>query len=798
LLKESSEIVAKSSEALGLYEEAYQYYVVFKTMNDSIFNESNLKKITGLEYQYKYEKEKQALKLEQQKKNAVMAEEVKRQKVVRNYLIIGFVLMALLVLMVLTLFFQKRKANLTLVSQQKQIEYANDELKQTIEELNQINEELNTSLYVIGEQKEEIEQKEHRLDTILQNMEDGFGITDFDENFTFSNTKACEIFNVVNGELIGKNLREFLDDKEWDRVRDESEKRKLNLHSSYDINIKTKNQKEKTLIVSTAPDYNEKGKIIGTIATFVDITERIKEKEQLETLNTQLNKYFSVIEQSPVVIVFADIAGNIEYVNPQFTKKTGYTSNEVVGNSISLLKSGLTPVKTYTQMWKTILSGNIWKGEFINKSKNGDIFVEKTIISPIKDDAGKIINYTALKEDVTELKKAEQALKNSQEKYKAILTNMDDVFYQTDINQNLVLISPSALKYTNFKSVSEMIGKNVPQIFYYKPNDRVKLIKALQENKGSVTNYEVILKNKDNTAIPFETNSHFVYDNEGNPVGVEGILRNITEQKEAEKKLELQKEQIEAAHKDITDSIIYAKTIQDALFTSKELIDLYLDNYFILHKPKEQVGGDFYYLNKIGKRIIIAIADCTGHGVPGAFITMLGITYLHEISKLKKINNPGEALNFLRERFKRTFGEFGSENNNGLDIALCSINTETNILQYAGAYNPLIIIRNNELIEYKATRNPVGFYLKEVDFKNHKIQLYDNDIIYLYSDGYQDQVGGRNNKKFLSKKYKKMLFDIHKHSMKEQKKILLNTHEEWKGKNEQTDDILIFGMKFNE
>jgi len=150
-------------------------------------------------------------------------------------------------------------------------------------------------------------------------------------------------------------------------------------------------------------------------------------------------------------------------------------------------------------------------------------------------------------------------------------------------------------------------------------------------------------------------------------------------------KIEEQYKQIEISHKNITDSIDYAKTIQDALLTRKKLIDSYLDNYFLLYKPKEHIGGDFYYFNKIDKYIIFAAADCTGHSVPGAFITILGITYLHEIVKLKEIDNPGKALNLLRERFKRTFIEFGTENNNGLDIALCEINTETNVLQYAGA-----------------------------------------------------------------------------------------------------------------
>ena len=259
----------------------------------------------------------------------------------------------------------------------------------------------------------------------------------------------------------------------------------------------------------------------------------------------------------------------------------------------------------------------------------------------------------------------------------------------------------------------------------------------------------------------------------------------------------VQKKRVEHAHKHITDSINYAKTIQQALLTTRELIDSYLDDYFILFKPKEQVSGDFYYLNKIENQIIIIAADCTGHGVPGAFLTMLGITYLHEIVRRKDAENPGEALDILRQRFKRTFRTFGSENKNGLDIAFCTINLKTNLLQYAGANSPLIIIRKNELIEYKATRNPIGFYPKEKKFENNLIKLQKNDILYLFSDGFHDQFGGKHNMKFMKRKFKNLLHKIHKLPMKQQRTQLIEAYKKWKHKNQQTDDILIIGIRLN-
>ena len=162
--------------------------------------------------------------------------------------------------------------------------------------------------------------------------------------------------------------------------------------------------------------------------------------------------------------------------------------------------------------------------------------------------------------------------------------------------------------------------------------------------------------------------------------------------------------------------------------------------------------------------------------------------------KDKEADTVGGVLNILRERFKDIFRSFGTDNNNGLDIALCAIDTETNILQYAGANNPLIIIREGELIEYKATKNPIGFFPIENDFETTEIQLQNNDMIYIYSDGFQDQIN--NNGTFKSKRFKKLLLEIHSYLTKEQYEILNEIHKKWKGSNPQTDDITVMGIRY--
>ena len=256
------------------------------------------------------------------------------------------------------------------------------------------------------------------------------------------------------------------------------------------------------------------------------------------------------------------------------------------------------------------------------------------------------------------------------------------------------------------------------------------------------------------------------------------------------------KNRIIGQHKNITDSINYAKNIQSAMLTNNKIISTYFaGGHFILFKPKETVSGDFYYVNKVDDNLIFSVADCTGHGVPGGFITILGITYLHDIIRRTETDTPGEVLNILRLRIKEIFKTFGNDNNNGLDIAFCAVNTKTNVLQYAGAYNPLWIIRNSELIEIKATRNPIGFYPKEKPFKNNEIQLQNNDKIYIFTDGYQDQFG-TNNKKFTSKRFKQLIISVSHLPMPEQNDILLNTLKDWQGDTDQIDDITVMGIEW--
>lgn len=276
------------------------------------------------------------------------------------------------------------------------------------------------------------------------------------------------------------------------------------------------------------------------------------------------------------------------------------------------------------------------------------------------------------------------------------------------------------------------------------------------------------------------------------------VLRSYQRKKKDNELLELQNAEIEKQKEEITDSIRYAKRIQNAILPSTDLAEEILPEHFILFRPRDIVSGDYYWMNKVENKVIMVAADCTGHGVPGAFMSMLGVSFLNEIVNKNKVYEPQLILNHLRAAVKKTLGQTGKdgEAKDGMDIALCVLNTDTNILEYAGAYNPLYLYRDGELMETKADKMPIGIYIREKEsFTKHEIQLQKGDTFYIFSDGFADQFGGPDGGKFKSKPFKRLLSEIQTMNMAEQLARLNRIFDDWRGEIDQIDDVIIMGIR---
>ncbi len=276
------------------------------------------------------------------------------------------------------------------------------------------------------------------------------------------------------------------------------------------------------------------------------------------------------------------------------------------------------------------------------------------------------------------------------------------------------------------------------------------------------------------------------------------VLERTEEIARQKGEIEKQKDEISHQKQEMTDSIAYGKRIQSAILPPKDTLREIMPEFFIYYKPRDIVSGDFYWVSEKDNKVIIAVADCTGHGVPGAFMSILGNSLLDEIRNNYKITTASTILNRLRRNLKVALHQTGRdyETKDGMDMSLCIFDKKSYLLQFAGAYNPLYIIRDGELRIINGDKMPIGIhYQKETPFTNHKIRLKSQDSIYLFTDGYTDQFGGPEDKKYKIIRFRNLLLKIHRKLMHQQKKIIARELNEWMGNNDQVDDILIMGLR---
>lgn len=256
---------------------------------------------------------------------------------------------------------------------------------------------------------------------------------------------------------------------------------------------------------------------------------------------------------------------------------------------------------------------------------------------------------------------------------------------------------------------------------------------------------------------------------------------------------------LEQAYKEIKDSITYAKRIQESILPADEIIFNVFENSFVFYKPKDIVCGDFYWFSHRGDEVIFAAVDCTGHGVPGALMTVIGNSLLNQIVNFSGVTDPSKILTQLDKKLLETFQQHGAiSTNDGMDAAVCRYKLSKKEITFSGAKRPLFLFKNHELIEIKGNKSPIGSYLHEYDklFTDHKMTVNSNDTIYIFSDGFQDQFGGHDGKKFMVGRFRDLLKEIQPLTMKEQANRLEKEIQNWQGRFEQTDDMLLMGVRF--
>jgi serine phosphatase RsbU (regulator of sigma subunit) len=280
------------------------------------------------------------------------------------------------------------------------------------------------------------------------------------------------------------------------------------------------------------------------------------------------------------------------------------------------------------------------------------------------------------------------------------------------------------------------------------------------------------------------------------------VIERTEEVVRQKEEIEVQNKKLEILYKHVTDSIRYAKRLQDAILPPPAVVNRLLPDSFILFKPKDIVSGDFYWMYEKAGKIIIAAVDCTGHGVPGAFMSIVGNNMLKQIMRERELHEAGAILDRLNKLAGKNINQNADDSavRDGMDLSLCVLDPATRKLEMAGANNPMYLFRKGALLEFKADKMPIGYIDDSTQVKNfttHTVQLEPGDTIYLFSDGYADQFGGPRGKKFMIGQFRNLLKQIHNKPMAEQKRLMDNTIEQWRGNLEQVDDILVMGFRVN-
>jgi len=387
-------------------------------------------------------------------------------------------------------------------------------------------------------------------------------------------------------------------------------------------------------------------------------------------------------------------------------------------------------------------------------------------------------------------------------KYKSLVENLNNIIFTTDLDFKFYYISPSFKSYFE-EDYTEYIGKSVVSIAHEESTDEVSIY--LENYKSDIESNKIEFKTKFTKCPWIEIQFQKILEND-KIVGFQGIVSNITERKYVEHEIYEANRKILFQQESITDSLHYAEKIQHAVLPREAYIKKCFTQHFVLYKAKDIVSGDFYWITRKAATIMLAVADCTGHGVPGAFMSMLGISFLNDILRKSMKHfftgnlTASDMLEQLRKSIKKALKQTSTDSltKDGMDMSFIIVDLDTKYLQFSGAFNPLILIRNKEITKIKGDRNPIGIHLNEMPFTNHEMQLEEGDCLYMFSDGYIDQFGGPKNKKFLAKRFEQLLLEIHEKPMPEQKNILDETLIDWMGDNEQVDDICVFGCRIEE
>ncbi|WP_053337322.1 PAS domain S-box protein [Microscilla marina] len=712
------------------------------------------------------------------------------------------------------------------ITERKKLELQNTRHLQKIEQsqrvLKENNEELEAMQEVMIHKEKELSSNLAAIDSTISAIE-----FDMDGKIIKANQLFLNLMGYTQNEIKDQHHQIFTEEAHTQSQEYADFWNILRQGKSHSAEFKhiSKHGNEVWLRATYTPVKDAKGELYKVKKLAMDVTEE-------KMLRQKNSNQLKAIDRSTAVAEF-DLTGNILYANEMFLDLMGYTSDELQGKHhrifIENAYAGTTECENF---WPTLQGGQFIEGEFWRINKNGDSIWIKGSYTPVLDLNGKPYKVVKYGYDITYQKKLEDKLKDQILKlndYKFALDSAAIVAI-TDVKGKITYVNDKFCKKSKY-SREELIGQNhrILNSGYHSK----EFIKHLWNTiaKGQVWRSEIKNKAKDGEFYWVDTTIIPFLDNDGKPYMYLAIRFDISNSKKLEEELKnrgyeleqernrvkvindelaAQNELVADKNKSITDSIEYALRIQEAILPIMSQIKAELPNSFILFKPRDIVSGDFYWFANVRihsdthpetmiQKSIIAAIDCTGHGVPGAFMSMIGNQLMNDIVISKKVTSPDKILNQLNKKVRQVLKQDELDNQDGMDMNLCVIDKTNQLLEFAGAKNAMIYIHNGEVQEVKADRTSIGGF-QSPDFKTFSKKTIplipeDDQVFYLCSDGFQDQMGGPNERKFMRSSLRKLLVEIHTQPMHDQQQAINQVFNNWLSSIEQLDDVLVIGFR---
>ena len=616
-------------------------------------------------------------------------------------------------------------------------------------------------------------------------------------------------------EVVGMNVLDLFATQSHEKIKDVvmgflTKRVLLEPGTHYRGTFKFKHKNGKIFDVETMARFlrDENDNFTDCLAVVRDISYMVAYENKLRSNN---NLFKTLIDNLPAKIYLKGKNLKYQVVNKQYANTLGFDIKDIIGKTD--IELGASYANEYTKLDEEVitkLEPVIDYEKQILDDEDGNYWTSTSKV-PYYNEENKLEGIIGIVQDITKRKRNESMMNERTRQFENTIKTLTDVYIKTDLDGVIIQVSPSVCQFYGCQDVTDIIGKIAFDVLQPEVVDEIRN-KLLSFGELKAFNFKFTnLKKEERHG---EGNFVIWYDDLDMPSGFEGIIRDVTDRIKYEKMLndmskELmeslstvgkQKVAIESTHKNMLESISYAKRIQSSLQPDENNIKDFLNDAFLIYRPCEIVGGDWYCVMRRAGKTIVAVADCTGHGVPGALMSVLAISSLNNVITQMDRNNitASGILEALRYKMINTMNK-SLVIKDGLDICLTVIDEHKGVLQYSGANNPLFIVRDGNLIVLNPTKCPVGLHPIKLDFIDEIFEYKHGDSVFYFSDGYQDQFGGPLNRKFTRKALKEFLPTIGGLSTQKQKEALIKNLEDWmaaQNLKRQVDDITVLGIKF--